>query len=46
VMLVIFTRGQGPFGVFGGMEMASSGLMRRVGRCSGLRFGEYEGFLK
>ncbi len=40
VIWVIFTKGQGPLGTFGGMESASWGLMRRLARCSAFRVGE------
>lgn len=46
VICVIFTMGQGPFGRFGGIESASCGLIRRLARCSALKLGEYEGFLR
>lgn len=46
VIWVIFARGQGPFGMFGGIECASFGLMHRLAFCSAVKLGEYEGLFR
>ena len=40
VIGVILTRGDGPLGLLGGMDMASLGRDRRDERCSGVKLGE------